>query len=106
MDSLRGKTLRWTFADGPMAGTRVEHTFHDDHSVTWRIMEGQATGVSAHEKRCASMQVAENVHTMSYLAASGHTLTVVLNLATGGVVGFGSNNQEWHAMTGTFEVVQ
>src|SRR5207244_4241752 len=27
MDSLRGKTLRWTFTDGPAAGTLFEHTF-------------------------------------------------------------------------------
>jgi hypothetical protein len=29
MDSFRGKTLRWTFTDGPMAGTLVQHTFHE-----------------------------------------------------------------------------
>ena len=27
MDALCGKTLRWTFSDGPVAGTRFEHTF-------------------------------------------------------------------------------
>ena len=106
MDSLRGTTLRWSFADGPMAGTLVEHTLHDDGGITWRILEGQGEGVSAREQHCASMQVADNVHTVSYLAASGHTLTVVLNLTTGRVFGFGSNDKAWHAMTGTFEVVQ
>jgi hypothetical protein len=106
MDSLRGKTLRWTFTDAPVAGTLFEHTFHDDGSVVWRILEGQGKGASAQEKRYATMQVTEDVHTVSYLAASGHTLTVVLNLATGRMFGFGSNNKEWHAMTGTFEVVQ
>ncbi len=106
MDSLRGKTVRYTFTDGPMAGALVEHTFHGDGSVTWHILEGQGKGVSVQEKHYASMQVAENVHTVSYLAASGHTLTVVLNLATGRMFGFGSNNTEWHPVTGTFEVVQ
>ena len=105
METLRGKTLRWTFADGPMAGTPIEHTFHDDGSVTWRILEGQGKGVSKQEKRYASMKVAENVHTASYLAASGHTLTVVLNLATGRMFGYASDNKEWHPLTGTFEVV-
>lgn len=33
IDSLRGRTLRWTFADGPTAGTTYEHTFNDDGSI-------------------------------------------------------------------------
>ena len=106
MDSLRGKTLRWTFTDGSVAGTLFEHTFHDDGSVVWRILEGQGKGASKQEKRYAAMPVSEEVHTVSYLAESGHTLTVVLNLATGRMVGFASNNTEWYALTGTFEVVQ
>jgi hypothetical protein len=36
MNSLRGKTVRWTFTDGPMAGTPIEHTFNDDGPVVWR----------------------------------------------------------------------
>ena len=26
-DPLRGKTIRWTYDDGPMAGKSLEHTF-------------------------------------------------------------------------------
>jgi hypothetical protein len=106
MDSLRGKTLRWTFTDGPVAGTLFEHTFHDDGSVRWRVLEGQGKGASATEKRYATMRASEDVVTVSYLAASGHTLTVVLNLASGRMFGFASNNTEWYPLTGTFEVVQ
>ena len=106
MDSLRGKTVRWTFTDGPGAGTSYEHTLHHDGTVTWRVLEGQGKGASALEKTYATMQVAEHVHTMSYLAASGHTLTVVMNLETGRVFAFASNSKEWYPLTGTFEVVQ
>jgi hypothetical protein len=106
MDSLRGKTLRWTFTDGPVAGMVFEHTFHDDGSVVWRILEGPGKGASAHEKRYAAVQVTEDVQVVSYLGASGHTLTVVLNLATDRMFGFASNNKEWHSLTGTFEIVQ
>lgn len=104
MDSLRGKTLRWTFTDGPVAGTLYEHTFHDDGSVVWRVPEVRGKGQSA--QRYATMQVTEDVHTVSYLATSGYTLTVVLNLAAGRMSGFASNNKEWYPLTGTFEVVQ
>jgi hypothetical protein len=52
------------------------------------------------------MQVTEGVSTVSYLAASGYTLTGVLNFPTGRMFGFASNNSEWYPVTGTFEVVQ
>ena len=105
MDALRGKTVRWTFTDGPAAGTPFEHTFHDDGGVTWRYAGGKDKGASAKEKRYAAMRVSEDVIAVSYLAASGHTLTVVLNLATGRMYGFASNNTDWYPMTGTFDVV-
>jgi MoaF N-terminal domain len=106
MDLLRGKTVRWTFADGPVAGMRFEHTFHDDGGVTWRILEGQGKGHSSREKQCATMQVTDDVCTASYLGASGHTLTVVLDFSTGRMFAFASSNSDWHALTGVFEVVQ
>jgi len=85
MDSLRGKTVRWTFTEDPVPGTLYEHTLHDDGTVVWRIVEGHGKGASAQEKRYAAVQVADQVHAVSYLAKSGHTLTVVLNAATGRV---------------------
>lgn len=106
MESLRGKTVRWTFTDGPVAGMVFEHTFHDDGSLVWRILEGAGKGHSAQEKRYDTKQVSQDVHSVSYLAASGHTLTVVLNLATGRMFGFASSNTEWYPVTGTFEIVQ
>jgi MoaF N-terminal domain len=106
MDSLRGKTLRWTFTDGPAAGMIFEHAFADDGSVTWTIVEGPGKGAFRREKQYAAMQVSDDVCAVSYLAASGHCLTVVLNLPAGRMYAFGSSKDDWHAMTGTFEVVQ
>ncbi len=106
MNSLRGKTVRWTFTDGPMTGTPIEHTFNDDGTVVWRILDGPGKGASAQEKQYAAVQVSEDVHAVSYLGKSGHTLTVVLNLATGRMFGFASSNTDWHSMTGTFEIVE
>lgn len=105
MDSLRGKTLRWTFIDGPVAGILFEHTFHDDGSVEWRIVDGEGKGASRRERRYAAMQVSPDVHAVSYLGASGHTLTVVLNFTSGRMYGVASNNTDWQPLTGTFEVV-
>ena len=95
-----------TFTDGPMPGTPIEHTFNDDGSVVWRILDGPGKGASAQEKQYAAVQVSEDVHAVSYMGKSGHTLTDLLNFATGRMFGFASSNADWHSMTGTFEVVE
>jgi hypothetical protein len=103
-DSLRGKTIRWTFTDGPMAGIPVEHTLNEDGTIVWRVVGGSMKGASKQEKAYAAVKIADNVYAISYLAASGHTLTVVLNFENKHMYGFGSNDKEWQAMSGTFEV--
>ncbi|HEX9164037.1 MAG TPA: hypothetical protein VF980_20205 [Thermoanaerobaculia bacterium] len=103
--TFRPKLIRWTFADGPMAGTHFEHSFDDDGSVTWTILDGPYKGASKREKSCSVVSVNEKTAAISYLAASGHTLTVVLSLADGRAVGFASNEKEWQVTSGTFEVV-
>lgn len=40
MDSLRGATIRWMFAEPPVAGMKFEHTFRDDGTLVWRVIEG------------------------------------------------------------------
>jgi hypothetical protein len=101
---MQGKTLRWIFHDGPMAGIPIEHTFNEDGSVVWRVLDGPMKG-SAREKEYAAVRISEDVQAISYLAASGHTLTVVLNFKDKRMYGFGSNDKTWVPMTGTFEVV-
>jgi len=105
-DWIRGKTLRWTFADGPVAGIPFEHTFNEDGSVVWRALGGPMKGSSAHEKEYAAVKIGQDVYAISYLSASGHTLTVVLNFKNKHMNGFGSNDKKWFSMTGTFETVR
>ena len=105
-EPIRGKTVRWTFTDGPMAGIPIEHTFNEDGTVVWRIVGGSMKGASRQEKEYAAVKVTDNVYAVSYLAASGHTLTVVLNFETKHMNGFGSNDKQWQVMSGTFEVLK
>ena len=105
MDALAGKTIQWTFDDGPVAGTTFQHAFAGDGSVTWTIVDGPQQGASAREKSYAAMKVNDKTLVISYLAGSGHTLTVALDLENGRMAGFGSNNKEWTAMTGTYRFV-
>lgn len=106
MDSLAGRTIRWVFDDGSMAGITIEHSFDDDGSVTWRMMDGQHQGASGREKSYGATRVNESVWAVSYLAASGHTLTAVLDFDEGRVYGFASNNTSWESSHGRFNMVQ
>lgn len=102
---LPGKTIRWTFTDGPMPAA-FEHTFRDDGTLTWRILDGPMQGGSGDEKQYAAVRVSDDVYAVSYLAASGHTLTVVMNLTTKQVDGFASGDKQWFALHGTLDGVQ
>ena len=102
---LAGKTIRWTFADGPMPGMLIEHTFDADGGVTWRFVDGPHKGASGREKSYAAAQVNDKTIALSYLAASGHTLTVILSLPDGKMFCFGSSQNDWQPLRGTFEFV-
>ena len=108
--AVRGRTIRWTFADGPTAGTTFEHEFGMDGTVVFRTVDRPvarkgAKGDDSPGVPYRSARVSDDVHAVSYKAPEGHTLTVVLNFAEGTAVGFASNEKEWTGQTGTFEMV-
>jgi hypothetical protein len=51
------------------------------------------------------VRINDQTWAVSYLAESGHTLTVVLNFANHQATGFASNDKTWHQLGGTFDVV-
>lgn len=104
MTFLSGKIVKWRFADGPMANMTIEHAFHEDGSVTWRFLDGPHQGASATEKRCAAVEINDQTWAVSYLAASGHTLTVVLSLPDRSAVAVASSEKFWEVVRGTFEM--
>jgi len=119
-DPVRGKTIRWKYEDGPMAGIAFEHTFGNDGTVTWREAGGkeqgatppsngkQKTGKPATTPK-AKYEVAainDDVCAVSYLSESGFTLTSVLDFAAGTVVSFASNEKELVPQRGMFEVAE
>ena len=62
-------------------------------------------GAATHEKACATDKVSADVFVISYLAASGYALTVVLNFRNHRVIGFASNEEAWYRQQGTFTLV-
>ena len=105
LDSLYGKTLRFTFMDGAMAGVTYDHVFHQDGTVDFSVFDGVANGKPTHEKDSAAVKVADGIFVVSYLGASGYTLTVALNLQDHKLVCFASNDKTWSQQIGTFEVL-
>jgi septal ring-binding cell division protein DamX len=123
-DPVRGKTMRWTFTDGPTAGSTYEHVFGQNGTVKYKLVGGggaakpDAKGKAAQKKpakatkpdkpdspKYAAMRAANDVYAVSYLSGSGYTLTVVLNHADKTLVGFASNDKQWFPVKGTFETV-
>jgi hypothetical protein len=113
--AIRGKTIRFTWTEGPTKGTTHEHVFHDDGTVEWRDTKPQKNrapnkpqkDTSASEKpKYGAIRVADDIYAVSYLAASGYTLTVVLNFGDNRLAGFASSSKEWYPVQGTFEVVK
>jgi hypothetical protein len=106
IDSLTGRTIRWTFADGPTARTTFEHRFDADGSIGFRGAAESAKGKFTRTKVGAVVNLGDGRLAISYLAESGFTLTVVLNTRSMEMVGFASNNDSWFQQKGTFEFVE
>jgi hypothetical protein len=59
-DSILGKTVRWTFTDGPTKGATFEHVFHDDGSVSWREANGKR-GAETRAEKATAVKVSDDV---------------------------------------------
>jgi hypothetical protein len=111
-ERIKGMTVRWTFEDGPMAGKTFEHTFAADGTVTWRGVDADARAgqTKAPAKDPAATYRVEplshDVLVVSYLGASGYTLTSVLDFKAGRMVAVASNEQQIVIQRGTFEEIK
>jgi hypothetical protein len=101
-DPIRGKTIRWTFIDGPMAKRTFEHTFDEAGTVTYRAIDGNG-GKPGSAQKYEAAEVGTDVWAVSYLSPSGYTLTVVLDYRTSRLVAFASNEKELTVQKGTFD---
>jgi hypothetical protein len=100
-DHVRGKTLRFSFTEGPTQGTTYEHEFGDDGMVTYRDAAATSARTSDGERaRYGSFAVAPDIQLVSYLSTSGFTLTLAVNFRSGEIVGFASNDKQWFPVKG------
>ena len=56
---------------------------------------------SKERAKYGAMKAGDDVYIMSYLAASGYTLTVALNFRDRTVAGFASSAKDWQPVRGT-----
>ena len=105
-DRIRGRTIRWSFTEGPVQGKRFEHVFREDGTVVWRELGGAAPtpGDQGRGVPYAALSLSDEVALASYLAGSGYTLTVALNFGTGELAGIASNDKHWYPLRGSFEI--
>lgn len=116
--AIRGKTLRFIWAEGPTQGRTHDHVFHSDGTVTWSDAAGSkpaqpADSAAAKPKekpkekpQYGATRITDEIYIVSYLAGSGYTLTVVVNFEDQQLVGFASSAKEWYPVRGTFQVVK
>jgi hypothetical protein len=98
-DLIKGKTIRWTYDDGPMAGKEFEHTFGEDGHVSYH----EAGKPGGNNKPTYEVErINDDVCVVSYLGAAGYTLTSVLDRKTGHVTSFASNEKQLIVQHGTF----
>jgi hypothetical protein len=105
--ALHGKTIRFSFSEGPTKGSSYDHAFADDGTVTFRDAaksERKEPRLPEKPTKYASFEVADETTLVSYLSGSGYTLTVALNFETEELFGFASNHEHWYPVRGTFEV--
>ena len=109
-DPIRGKTIRWSYGDGPTKGMTFEHVFGTDGHVSWRrVDQASGRGGESGEKQEASTyevaEVATDVWAVSYLAPSGWTLTTILDSVSRKIVSVASNEKQLVVQRGTYEMV-
>lgn len=105
-DPIRGKTLRFSFDDGAMAGKTFEHTFDADGTVTFRMRGAQEAAGKLDHALATKYEVAtirDDVCAVSYRSSAGYTLTTILDFATKKLVAFSSNEKMLAIQHGSFE---
>jgi hypothetical protein len=98
---MSGKTVRWTYADGPMKGKHFEHTFTGD-TVTWKEA-ADAKPAPDSTAKYQFQRVSDQVYVISYLSNHGFTLTTVVDERSGAIVSFASNEKDLVVQHGSLE---
>jgi len=109
-DPVRGKTLRWSYDTGLMAGKTYQHAFGTDGTVHWSEVGQKGATASASpasaEDSTATYKIErlnDRAYVVSYLSNSGYTLTTVIDEKTGTIVSVASNEKQLSTFRGSVD---
>jgi hypothetical protein len=102
---ITGHSLRLKFSDGPMAGKAFDHTFSRNGNIAFREVDGDPNAKAGNAQQYHVASVGQDVHVISYLSATGHTLTVVLDYKSMKLVAFASDATSIIMQQGSFELL-
>jgi hypothetical protein len=102
---ITGHSLRFKFNDGPMAGKAFDHTFSRNGNVSFREVGSDPNEKAGNAQQYYVASIGQDVHAISYLSGSGHTLTVILDYKAMKLIAFGSNETSLIMQQGTFELL-
>ena len=100
---ITGHSLRFRFIDGPVAGKSFDHTFNRNGNLTFREVGGDPNAKPGQTDQYQVASINADIHVVSYLSPSGHTLTVILDYKTLRLVAFASNEKSLTMQQGSFE---
>ena len=99
-EPITGRTLRWSYVDGPVAGQKFEHVFGSDGMVIYRQAGGAASENPVHYEVA---RVGDDVYAVSYLSTNTWTLTTVIDMRTRAIVSFASNEKQLFVQRGSLD---
>jgi hypothetical protein len=101
-DRFRETTQRWEIEAGPLAGTALDYSFHDDWSVTWREVTGPRQGEKGRARQFHVEAVTAGVYLLSFSIAPGVVLTAIVDFSTRRLIGFRTGAGTWSVVRGVF----
>ena len=90
-DPIRGKTLRWSYDTGVMAGR------------TFATASSNSASADDSTARYMIERLNDSVYVVSYLSKSGYTLTTVIDEKTGAIVSVASNEKQLSTFRGSVD---
>jgi len=99
---VRGRSISFSWTDGPAKDSTHIHAFHDDGTVEWHSAESEKT---SERPAYMAVRINDDICLVSYLSQSGYTLTVVLDFIEQSVIGVASNDKCWYPVRGRFQVL-
>jgi hypothetical protein len=104
-DRFRGTVQRWTLDDGPLAGTRMDCSFHTDWSLDWRVVAGRFQGRLGRARVFVQQSVRAQLFLVSFAMGDGERLTATVDFASRRLVGVLVRGDEAIAVGGALQVL-